>query len=404
MLDIKRLKAEFPALQQDVYQRPLVYLDNGATTQKPQSVINAMMHFYECDNANVHRGVHALSQRADRAYEAVRQKVQRFIHAKHREEIIYTYGTTDAINLLAHSLGDLLSAGDEIIVSEMEHHANIVPWQMLCERKNVVLKVIGVNDDGTLNLDQYRSLLSDRTKMVSVCHISNVLGIKNPVKEMIAMAHEKGAYVVIDAAQSIAHTPIDVQDMDCDFLVFSGHKMYGPTGVGILYGKKALLEKMPPYRGGGAMISEVRFEKTTYNVLPYKFEAGTPAISAVIGLGAAIDFIQDIGLAKMEAYEHELSIYLWDALRDVPGIKILGDFNDRVPIVSFTMKAAHAHDVATILDRKGVAVRAGHHCAMPLMERYGVMATTRACASIYNSTEDIDRLVQALVAVNEVFA
>ncbi|MFI4956978.1 MAG: aminotransferase class V-fold PLP-dependent enzyme [Gammaproteobacteria bacterium] len=404
MLDIKRLKAEFPALQQDVYQRPLVYLDNGATTQKPQSVINAMTHYYEHDNANVHRGVHALSQRADRAYEAVRLKAQALIHAQHREEIIYTYGTTDAINLLAHSLGELLSEGDEIIVSEMEHHANIVPWQMLCERKKLTLNVISVNDDGTLNMDQYRSLLSERTKIVSVCHISNVLGIKNPVKDIIELAHEKGAAVVIDAAQSIAHTPIDVQDMGCDFLVFSGHKMYGPTGIGILYGKKKWLEMMPPFRGGGAMISEVRFEKTTYNDLPYKFEAGTPAISAVIGLGAAIDFIQSIGLSAIEAYEHQLSIYMWDALSNIPGLRILGEFQERVPIVSFTMKDAHAHDVATILDRKGVAVRAGHHCAMPLMERFGVIATTRACASIYNSAEDIDCLAQALLAVNEVFA
>lgn len=404
MLDMARLKAEFPALRQSVYGRPLIYLDNGATTQKPQSVIDAMTQYYQNDNANVHRGVHALSQRADKAFEAVRHKAQALIHAAHSEEIIFTYGTTDAINLLAHSLGDALVAGDEIVITETEHHANIVPWQMLCERKQTILKIIPVKDNGTLDLDAYASLLNAKTKIVSLAHISNVLGIKNPIGNMIAMSHQVGACVVIDAAQSIAHTPINVQSLDCDFLVFSSHKMYGPTGVGILYGKKKWLEAMPPYRGGGAMINEVRFEKTTYNTLPYKFEAGTPPIAEVIGLGAAIDFMQSLGLENIEAHEHTLSQYMWEQVSTIEGIRILGAFEARVPILSFTLSDIHAHDVATILDRKGVAVRAGHHCAMPLMERFGVVATTRACASVYNTTADIDGLVQALSVTREVFA
>ncbi len=397
------IKSSFPAINQTVYGKQLVYLDNGATTQKPQSVLDAMQQYYSLDNANVHRGVHYLSQKSDKAFEAVRRKAQHFIGASLPEEIIFTYGTTDAINLLAHSLGELLSEGDEIIITEMEHHANIVPWQMLRDRKNIKLKVVKIHDDGLLDIEHYRSLLSDRTKIVSVSHVSNVLGIANPIGTMIAMAHEYGAKVIIDAAQSIAHVEINVKTLDCDFLVFSAHKMYGPTGVGVLYGKKEHLEAMPPFRGGGAMINEVRFDKTTYNVLPFKFEAGTPPIAAIVGMGAAIDFIQSIGMHDIERYERELSHYLYHSLERIQDVNILGSFHDRAPIVSFTLGSIHAHDVATILDKQGVAARAGHHCAMPLMERYGVNATTRVCAGIYNTLSDIDTLVTALKTVREVF-
>lgn len=399
------LKSQFPALNQEVYGKPLVYLDSAATSQKPQSVIDAMSIFYSHDNANVHRGVHALSMRADKSYESVRDKVAQFINAPSRVEVIFTSGTTAAINLVASALGEIhIQAGDEIIVSGMEHHANIVPWQLLCERKKAVLRVIPVLDDGTLDMPAFYSLLNERTKFVSLCHVSNALGTINPIKEIITAAHQIGAPVLIDAAQSIHHLPIDVQELDCDFLVFSAHKMYGPTGVGVLYGKKSWLNAMPPYQGGGDMISEVSFEKTTYNVLPFKFEAGTPNISGVIGLGAAIDFLNEISMKVIHQYETQLTDYLISSLMSVPGLKLYGTAEKRVGVASFTLDGIHAHDIATILDRQGVAVRAGHHCAMPLMQRFGVPATARASLAIYNTVEDIDALVTAIDSTIKVFA
>jgi cysteine desulfurase/selenocysteine lyase len=391
-------------LNQEVYGKPLVYLDSAATAQKPQSVIDAMNYFYMHDNANVHRGVHALSMRADKSYESVRDKAAHFIHASSRDEIIFTRGTTESINLVASSLGDLhIQAGDEILISGMEHHANIVPWQMLCERKKAILKVIPVLNNGTLDMASFNSLLNEKTKLVALTHISNVLGTVNPIKEIIGAAHNMGALVLIDAAQSIHHVPIDVQDLDCDFLVFSSHKMYGPTGVGVLYGKKSWLNAMPPYQGGGDMISEVSFEKTTYNTLPFKFEAGTPNIAGVIGLGAAIDFLNDLGMKTIQQHEAQLCDYLLTALQSIPGLKIIGEAPDRIGVVSFTLDAIHAHDIATILDRQGVAIRAGHHCAMPLMNRFNVAATARASLAIYNTVNDIDALVAAIETTQQVF-
>jgi cysteine desulfurase/selenocysteine lyase len=386
---VKQVRSQFPVLNQTVYGHPLVYLDSAATAQKPQSVIDAMNHFYSHDNANVHRGVHALSMRADKAYEAVRDKVAQFIHAQSRSEIIFTKGTTEAINLVASSFGDIqIHAGDEILISGMEHHANIVPWQLLCERKKAVLKVIPV---------------LEKTKLVAVTHISNVLGTINPIKKIIDASHQMGTPVLIDAAQSIHHLPIDVQDLDCDFLVFSSHKMYGPTGAGVLYGKKSWLNAMPPYQGGGDMISEVSFEKTTYNALPLKFEAGTPNIAAVIGLGAAIDFLNELGMDNIQRHESQLSDYLVSALSSVPGLRMFGQTENRIGVVSFTLENIHPHDIATILDRKGVAVRAGHHCAMPLMQRFNVPATVRASLAVYNTVDDIDALVAAIEATQKVF-
>jgi cysteine desulfurase/selenocysteine lyase len=399
------IRAQFPALDQRVYGHPLVYLDNAATTQKPISVLEAMDEFYKHNNANVHRGVHALSMRADKAYEAARSKVASFIHAKSTDEIIFTRGTTESINLVAQSLGEIhIHAGDEILVSGMEHHANIVPWQMLCERKGAFLKVIPVLDNGTLDMALFQSLLNEKTKLVAISHISNVLGTINPIKEIIEAAHAMGAPVLIDAAQSVHHLPLDVQALDCDFLVFSGHKMYGPTGIGVLYGKKSWLKAMPPYQGGGNMISEVRFEKTTYNDLPFKFEAGTPNIAGVIGLGAAIDFIHGVGFEALHAYESSLSDYLIRSLKSVPGLRLYGEADHRIGVASFTLDGIHAHDIATILDRQGVAIRAGHHCAMPLMERFSVAATARASLALYNTQDEIDHLLTALETTTQVFA
>lgn len=394
----------FPALQQTVYGKPLVYFDNAATAQKPQYLLDAMNRYYEDDNANVHRGVHQLSQRADAAYEGARQKVANFIHAKSTDEIIFTQGTTHAINLVASSFGQaFVKAGDEIIISAMEHHANIVPWQLLCQRTGAVLKVLPITPAGELCMDELPALINDRTKLIAMVHISNVLGIINPIETIIKMAHEKGVPVLVDAAQSIHHVPIDVQSMDCDFLVFSAHKMYGPTGVGVLYGKKSLLNRMPPYQGGGNMIEEVSFATSTYHVLPYKFEAGTPNIAGVIGLGAACDFLTDIGMAAIEAHEREMAPILVNALKSIPGVNIIGEARDRIALVSFTIDGIHPHDIASILDRQGVAVRAGHHCAMPLMEIYQVPATVRASLGVYNTVDEVDVLVKALYSVKEVF-
>lgn len=401
---MKSVRALFPVLNQDVYGKPLVYLDSAATAQKPLSVIEAMDNFYAHDNANVHRGVHALSMRADKAYESVRDKVVDFIHARSRSEIIFTSGATESINLVASSLaGFHIQEGDEVIVSGMEHHANIVPWQLLCERVKANLKVIPVLDDGTLDLDAYQNLLNDRTKLVSVTHISNVLGTINPIKKIIDLAHQNGTPVLIDAAQSIHHLPINVQELECDFLVFSAHKMYGPTGVGVLYGKKSWLNAMPPYQGGGDMIAEVSFEKTTFNELPLKFEAGTPNIAGVIGLGAAIDFLHSIGMDQIHQHESQLTDYLITSLRAIPGLKLIGESPDRIGVASFTLQDIHPHDIATILDRQGVAIRAGHHCAMPLMKRFSVPATARVSLGIYNTVDDIDVLVSAIETAQKVF-
>ncbi len=399
-----KIKAQFPLLQQTMRGKPLVYLDSAATTQKPQLVLDAMNHYYTHDNANVHRGVYEISERATLTYEAVRDKVQRFIHAASRNEIIFTRGTTDSINLVAFSFGQqFVSAGDEIVVSAMEHHSNIVPWQMLCERKGATLKVIPVKDDGTLDQQAYDKLLTNRVKLVALVHISNALGTMNPIKNMIAKAHAKNIAVLIDGAQAVGHHAVDVQDLDCDFYCFSSHKMYGPTGSGILYGKEKWLTRMPPYQGGGDMIAKVTFEKTDYNVLPFKFEAGTPSIAEVIGLGAAIDFLMQFDKAAMVSYEKKLVDYLAQQLKTVSGLRIIGDNSQRSGAVSFVMQSAHAHDVATILDNEGVAIRAGHHCAMPLMQRYAVPATARASIALYNDESDIDELIDGLHKVNKLF-
>jgi cysteine desulfurase/selenocysteine lyase len=395
---------EFPALKQTVYGKRLVYLDNAATAQKPQSVLDAMASYYQYDNANVHRGVHQLSQRADAAYEGVRKKVANFIHAQSSDEIIFTPGATHAINLVATSFGQaFVKAGDEIIISAMEHHANIVPWQLLCERTGAVLKVLPITEAGELCIDDLDDMITERTKLVAMVHISNVLGTINPIETVIKIAHAKGVPVLVDAAQSIHHVPIDVQAMDCDFLVFSGHKMYGPTGIGVLYGKKSWLNRMPPYQGGGNMIEEVSFEKSTYHVLPYKFEAGTPNIAGVVGLGATCDFLTRMDMKSVEAHEHEMATLLLKALVAIPGLNIIGRAKRRIALVSFTLDGIHAHDIATILDKEGVAVRAGHHCAMPLMNFYQVSATVRASMGVYNTTEDIEALVKAIYSVKEVF-
>lgn len=405
MLNIEKIRNQFPILKTMMHNKPLIYLDNSATTQKPQAVINAMAQYYHNDNANVHRGVYQLCERATAEFEATRDKVKNFINAKKREEIIFTKGTTDAINLVAFCFGEkYLHSGDEILISAMEHHSNIVPWQLLCERKHAKLKIIPVLDDGSLDLTSYKKLLTEKVKLVAVSHISNVLGTINPIKEMARLAHEKHIPILIDGAQGIAHTKLDMQDLDCDFYCFSAHKVYGPTGVGVLYGKQNYLEAMPPYQGGGDMIAKVTFEKTDYNVLPYKFEAGTPAIAEVIGLGAALDFLQQFNFAEITEYEHELMLYATQQLKTIPGLTIIGDNEHKTAAISFVMKAAHAHDVATILDNEGVAIRAGHHCAMPLMSRFNVSATARVSFGIYNTKQEIDLLIAGLKKVNALFS
>lgn len=404
VFDHTKIKNDFPILRRASHGKPLVYLDSGATTQKPNIVIDAINDYYTNYNANIHRGIYELSQLATGAYEAARQNVRHFINARHNDEIIFTKGTTDAINLVAFSFGEAyVQEGDEIVISEMEHHSNIVPWQLLCERKRAKLKVISVNDDGTLDLDQYRQLLNDKTKIVSVIHVSNVLGTVNPVKEMIKIAHQQEIPVLLDGAQALPHIPVDVQALDCDFYAFSSHKLYGPTGTGVLYGKSDLLESMPPYQSGGDMISRVTFEKTEYNALPHKFEAGTPNMAGVIGLGAAIDYLNKVGMDNLVEHENELLLYATDALQTIPGLKIIGNAPNKIGVISFVMESAHPHDIGTILDSEGVAIRAGHHCAMPLIDRFGLAATARASFGLYNQIEDIDRLLEGLHKVNQIF-
>ena len=402
--DVKRVRRDFPALHQQVHGKTLVYLDNAATTQKPQVVIDALMAYYARENSNVHRGVHLLSEQATQAYEAGRARVQRFLNAADTREIVFVRGATEGINLVAASYGRTwVGAGDEIIISAIEHHSNIVPWQILCEEKGAVLRVIPVNDDGELVLDEYARLLGARTKLVAVGHISNALGTINPIAQMIVMAHRHGVPVLIDGSQAVPHLRVDVRALDCDFYVFSGHKTLGPTGIGVLYGKAEWLERMPPYQSGGDMITSVTFEKTTYNALPYKFEAGTPHIAGVIGLGVALDYLSGLGLDPVVAYERELLAYGTAALDAVPGVRIIGTAKEKASVLSFIVDGVHAHDVGTILDQAGVAVRAGHHCAMPVMQRFGVPATVRASLAFYNTREELDALVTGLHDVREIF-
>lgn len=404
-LDPESIRGDFPILKQSVHGKPLVYLDNAATSQKPQAVIDAMTHYYSMDNSNIHRGVHLLSQRATTAYEDARVKTQRFINAGDSREIIFTRGTTEAINLVANSYGRAnVGAGDDILITAMEHHSNIVPWQILCEEKSARLRVAPINDDGEIILEEFEKLLSERTKLVSLVHISNALGTINPIRAIVEIAHRHNVPVMIDGAQAAPHVRLDVQELDCDFYAFSGHKVYGPTGIGVLYGKASLLDAMPPFQGGGDMIASVTFEKTTYNTLPYKFEAGTPNIAGTIGLGAAIDYVSQIGIDRIARYEHELLEYGVEALSRVPGLRLIGTAKEKAGALSFVLDGIHPHDVGTILDREGIAIRTGHHCAMPVMERFGIPATARASLAFYNTRAEIDALVAGIHKVREVFA
>ena len=391
------LRQQFPILNRMVKGKPLVYFDNAATSQKPQVVIDALTHYYTHYNANIHRGIHTLAEEATMAYEATRRTAQEFIGAVSEEEIIFTRGTTEGINLVAYTWGrQNIGTGDEIIISGMEHHSNIVPWQILCEEKGAVLKVIPVNDNGELVMDTYKALFSSKTKLVSVVHVSNSLGTVNPIKEIIEAAHQVGAKVLIDGAQSAVHLDINVHEMDCDFFAFSGHKVYGPTGVGVLYGKKELLESMPVFQGGGEMIKEVTFEKTTYNDLPYKYEAGTPNIADTIALKAALDFIKETGKATIRAHEEELLAYATAQFQAIPGLKIIGNAKEKVSLISFIIKGVHPQDVGVLLDNQGIAVRTGHHCTQPLMTRFGIPGTIRASFALYNQKEEIDALITGL--------
>ncbi|MFM0015871.1 cysteine desulfurase [Paraburkholderia sediminicola] len=402
--NVEHWRADFPILGERVHGRPLVYLDNGATTQKPASVIYAENAYYRHSNANVHRGVHLLSQRATDAFEAARAKIARFINAQRPEEIVFVRGTTEAINLVAQSYArPQLKRGDEILISAMEHHSNIVPWQLVCEQTGAALKVVPIDDTGALDVDAYERLLSERTRLVAITHLANALGSINPVERIVAAAHAKGVPVLLDGAQAISHLPVDVRAIDCDFYAFSGHKVYGPTGSGVLYAKAALLEAMPPWQGGGDMIRSVTFEKTEYNAIPWKFEAGTPNIAGAIALGAALDYVDRIGMEVIAAHEADLLAYATDALRGIPGLRLIGTARDKASILSFVLDGVHAHDVGTILDHHGVAVRAGHHCAMPVMQRFGVPATVRASLALYNTREDIDALIEGLGRVRELF-
>ena len=402
--DVNKIRADFPILKEKIHGKPLVYLDNGATSQKPQVVIDALNRYYSTENSNIHRGVHFLSERATEAYEVARQKIKSFVNAQSEQEIIFVRGTTEAINLVAQSYGrSFLHEGDEIIVSAMEHHSNIVPWQMLCEQIGARLRVIPINHDGEVVLDEYRRLLGDKTKLVSVTHVSNALGTIVPVKDIVRLAHERNVPVLLDGAQAVPHLQVDVQKLGCDFYAFSGHKLFGPTGVGILYGRAELLDKMPPYQGGGDMISLVTFEKTHYNVLPYKFEAGTPHIAGGIGLGTAIEYLTGLDWERVAAHEHDLLSYATSALSSIDGLRIIGTAKEKVGVISFVFDHIHAHDVGTILDQEGVAVRAGHHCAMPVMQRFGVPATTRASFALYNTRDEIDVLVRGIQRALKVF-
>jgi len=404
-LDVARIRADFPILARTVHGKPLVYLDNAATTQKPQAVLDAIARYFKETNANVHRGVHELSARATDQYEAARERVRAYFNAASTREIVFTRNATEGINLVAHSfVRPMLREGDEVLVSAMEHHSNIVPWQIVCEGTGARLRVAPIDDAGTLRLDEFERLLGPRTRIAAITHMSNALGTITPAREIVRLARQKNVPVLIDASQAAYHMRVDVQALDCDFLVATGHKLYGPTGIGVLYGKESRLEAMPPFLGGGDMISSVTFEKSTWNVLPYKFEAGTPHIAGAIGLHAALDYIDGIGLTAIAAHERELTAYASDVLRAVPGVRLIGTSPEKSSIVSFVMDGVHPHDIGTIVDQEGVAIRTGHHCAQPVMERFGVPATARASIAMYNTREEIDRLGRALVKVREVFA
>lgn len=404
MFDVEKIRKDFPILEETVYGKPLVYLDNGATSQRPRQVVEKMNEYYFRYNANVHRGVHYLSNRCTDANEEARETVRQFIGAASEREVIFTRGTTESINLVAYSFGEaFIGAGDEIVVTEMEHHANIVPWQMLCKRKGAVLKVIPFHDNGELATEQLDELLTERVKLVGVAYVSNVLGTVNPVRDIIRRAHAVEAKVLVDGAQAVQHLPIDVQELDCDFFVFSGHKLYGPTGVGVLYGKEALLEQMPPWQGGGEMIKTVRFEKTTYNELPFKFEAGTPDFIGVVGLGEAIRYVDSIGLENIAAYEHDLLHYAMERMREVPGMRFFGEAGDKSSVISFALGDIHHSDTGVLLDKLGIAVRTGQLCAEPTMQHYGVTGMVRASLGMYNTRNEIDALHDGLMKVTEMF-
>jgi cysteine desulfurase/selenocysteine lyase len=403
--DVEKIREDFPVLKQTIHGKPLVYLDSAATAQKPFAVIDAIRKFHEVDCANIHRGVHELSQRSTAAYEETRAKAKRFLNSRSKNELIFVRGATEGINLVSSTWGRThVNSGDEIVISAMEHHSNIVPWQMLCEEKGANLRVIPMNDRGELLMEEYEKLLGPRTRMVAVTHVSNALGTINPVRQIIEMAHRAGALTLIDGAQAVPHIKVDVQALDADFYTFSGHKLVGPTGIGILYGKSKLLNEMPPYQGGGDMILTVTFEKTTYNDVPYKFEAGTPNIAGGIGLGAAFDYMARVGIDRIAAYEHDLLVYGTEALSQIPGLRLIGTAREKASVLSFVIEGIHPHDIGTVLDRQGIAVRTGHHCAQPVMDWFGVPATTRASLAFYNTVAEIDALVAGLKKVKEIFS
>ncbi|MDM7943486.1 MAG: cysteine desulfurase [Hydrogenophaga sp.] len=404
-LDVERVRADFPILQTMVGGKPLVYLDNAASSQMPQPVIDRLARYQSTEHANIHRAVHTLSERATAAYEAARVTLQRFINAPDEREVIFTSGTTEAINLVMHGYGrKFIKAGDEIILTTLEHHSNIVPWQMLAEETGAIIRALPINDAGELCMDQFEPLFNARTRLVGVSHVSNALGSINPVKQMIALAHSHGVPVMVDGAQAVPHLPVDVQDLDCDFYAFSGHKLCGPTGIGVLYGKAALLEKMQPFKGGGDMILSVSFEKTVYNTIPHKFEAGTPPIAAAIGLGAAVDYVSSLGMDAIARHEHALLQYATGLLRELPGLRLIGTARHKAAVLSFTLDGIHPHDVGTLLNQDGIAVRTGHHCAQPVMTRFKVPATTRASFAFYNSMAEVDALIAGIRSVRQVFA
>jgi len=403
--DVERIREDFPILRMKVHGHPLVYLDNAATSQKPQTVIDALVRYYEGENANIHRGVHYLSQIATEEFEKARETVRAFVNAAQASEIVFARGTTEAINLVAQTYGRAhVGAGDEVLITAMEHHSNIVPWQLLCEEKGAKLRVAPINDEGELLVEEFEKLLGPKTKVAAVAHVSNALGTINPLQKMIAMAHRRGVPVVVDGAQAVPHLAVDVQGLDADFYAFSGHKMYGPTGIGVLYGKQALLEAMPPYQGGGDMISSVTFEKTTYNKVPHKFEAGTPDMAGVAGLKAAIEYMNGVGIGKIAAHEHDLLEYATGVVGQLPGVKLIGTAREKASVLSFVVEDVHPHDIGTILDQEGIAVRTGHHCAQPVMERFGIPATVRASFAVYNTKSEIDALARGIRKVHEVFA
>jgi len=404
-LDVSRIRQDFPVLHRTVRDKPLVYLDSAATTQKPTQVLDALAHYYTYQNANIHRGVYVLSAEATAAYDEARKKIQHFVNARSSQEVIFTRNSTESINLVAHSFGsENVGPGDEVLITHMEHHANIVPWQLLCERSGARLRVAPINDQGELLMDEFAQCLNARTKLVAIVHLSNSLGTINPVSEVIQLAHQRDVPVLIDGSQAAYHMPIDVQALDCDFYVFTGHKLYGPTGIGVLYGRERLLDSMPPFLGGGDMIRSVTFDKTTYADLPDKFEAGTPHIAGAVGLGAAVDYLTAVGFDKISNHEAQLLEYGTAALSDIPGLQLIGTARNKASILSFVLKGAHPHDIGTIVDMEGVSIRTGHHCTQPLMERFGVPATARASIAMYNTREEIDQLVHALCRVREMFS